>query len=193
MMINDNHLGTILDIWQERGEKSSCIIIGNSMSPMIRDGDRLIIDHGTGHIYKGDIIVFRANSQYVVHRVVRISISEDGPIFLLKGDGGYTFDQPITREQVVGKVIEILGSNGHIQTCLFSWKITNFILATLSYGSGKCLTSDLPAWKFVHYLFRLQSRIFPKNRSIKQIIIDGVCLFSKLMKLINTTHLNKKR
>jgi len=180
-MLDDQYLEHVLDIWATRGEKSSCTIIGNSMSPMIKDGDRLIIDHGTGRFGVGDIIVFKTGSQYVAHRIISVTRKGDKLVFLSKGDNCISFDQPVPRDQVIGKVVQITKATGHIHTDSYMWKTINSCLALLSYCSAKSITCDSPAWAFGHFLFRMKTKIVPRNSSVRQKIIDGEYRFSILV------------
>ena len=53
---------------------------GNSMWPLLRDGDEVLFDEVTSDIITGDIILFRDSSEFVVHRVSKLSP------FTTKGD-----------------------------------------------------------------------------------------------------------
>ncbi|MBI5115789.1 S24/S26 family peptidase [Candidatus Poribacteria bacterium] len=131
-MIPQVHLETVLDIWQERGEKSACSIEGNCMSPMIREGDTLVIKHGDKHIRAGDIVVFASCERNLVCRVIRSSAENGALEYLVKADQEL-HTQLISPDRIVGKVIEIAGSNGRLRLNSLFWKMMNRALATRSY------------------------------------------------------------
>lgn len=78
---------------------------GGSMSPSIRNGDIIEVSPDIDDITSGDIILYRSKENMpVVHRVIKKN--EIGSI-LTKGDSSLDFDNPVTDEQVLGKVIEV--------------------------------------------------------------------------------------
>lgn len=89
-------------------EKEYCNIFGysifqietGSMSSTLEIEDIIIVELGNENIKKGDIITFRQDKNLVTHRIVRI---EDEKIFT-KGDNNPTEDEPINKEDVLGKV-----------------------------------------------------------------------------------------
>jgi len=73
---------------------------GYSMFPLLRPGDKLLVQPQKGSFQAGDIIVFDRGDIFVAHRL--IDIKQDR--VLCKGDGFATYDNPINLQQVVGKV-----------------------------------------------------------------------------------------
>ncbi len=102
------------------------------MAPLLKPGDSLLIQHGVGKIRIGDVIVFKASEKLLVHRVVSRRKTGEGEILLAKGDRSRVFDEPIVMGQVIGKVLEALGSSGRLRLTSRSWRLTNYCLATLS-------------------------------------------------------------
>lgn len=75
------------------------------MSPFIKNRDIIEIGPDIDDITPGDIILYRSKENTpVVHRVIKIN--ESGGI-LTKGDSSLSFDNPITHEHVLGRVIEV--------------------------------------------------------------------------------------
>jgi signal peptidase I len=183
-MIPNTYLRAVLDIWSERGEETACRIAGNCMAPMIREGDFLTIEHGIQHIHVGDVVVFGNPGNIFVNRVVHVEYKNGGESYILKGDQSWAFHQPISRNQILGKVIEVTGSNGHL--CLNSnfWKAMNYLLSIRSYISGRHLMADLPSWKAVHYLFVLRSKMLPQWFFIHRVLWNGICLVYRIWSLI---------
>jgi len=145
-MIPEAHFQTVLNIWNEQGESSTCSIEGNCMSPMIREGDSLVIKHGSEHIRAGDIVVFASSGRNLVCRVVRMSAGNGTPEYLVKADQEL-HAQLLPRDRIVGKVTEIAGSNGRL--CLNSpfWKSINRLLAWRSYFAFRRAKSESVLWR----------------------------------------------
>ena len=83
------------------------VIASNSMLPKIRKGDIVIIkDVDVKDIKKGDVIRYKMDGYYVVHRVVLIRNDENGKReFITKGDNNNDIDLfAVKEEQVAGLV-----------------------------------------------------------------------------------------
>ena len=98
---------------------------GDSMYPTIRNGDVItVVPIETASITIGDIILYRHKSGVAAHRVVRVlkqseEDSQSAPQgsqnrslsetlhFFLRGDAAVVFDDPISAEQILGKVIRV--------------------------------------------------------------------------------------
>ena len=83
------------------------VIASNSMAPKIYKGDIVIIkDTDVSKVEKGDIIRYRMEGYYVVHRVVMISENADGDrVFITKGDNNNDIDlYPVKESQYAGTV-----------------------------------------------------------------------------------------
>lgn len=164
-MITDAHLDAILDVWSKKGEKTTSILIGHSMAPLIRNGDTVVIEHGRNHMYIGDIVVFKKSHKICAHRLIGILNKRIRPKFLLKGDSCTAFDPLITDEQIIGKIIEVKGLNGALKFNSFFWRLSNYLLAQLSYLSGKCNAADVKLWETLSRLLSFSSKIVLKRKS----------------------------
>jgi len=86
-----------------------------SMTPTIDKGDLFFLNPLATSPGVGDVIVFRANGRWTVHRVV--AVTQDG--YITKGDANVATDQqsrgikPIPRENVAGTVV---APGGHVLT-----------------------------------------------------------------------------
>lgn len=185
----DAYLKTVFDIWSERGEKSTCSITGNCMSPMIRDGDSLVIEHGNQDVHMGDVVVYGALGKFYSHRIVRIEYRGGKESFLLKGDRSSVFDLPISRDQILGKVIEVRGPNRYI--CLNSvfWKYLNYLLSIRSYIAVKRLNADSLFWKGVNFFL---SKIVPWRCSPDLILWNGISRIYRMRLSIQKYVLSQK-
>lgn len=74
-----------------------------SMSPTIEIEDIIIVKLGNDNLTQEDIVTFKQDGNLVTHRIIKI---EDN-LITTKGDGNNSEDEPITKEDVVGKTIKI--------------------------------------------------------------------------------------
>lgn len=76
------------------------------MFPIIGTGDRITIspERNPG---VGDIIVFKKNETMVCHRLVKTFEKDGARHYQTRGDSFFSPDEPVTPEQIVGKVISI--------------------------------------------------------------------------------------
>ncbi len=91
------------------------VIASDSMYPKIKRGDIvLIMDKDVSKIKKGEVIRYKLDNYYVVHRVVDIKTDENGQLqFITKGDNNDSLDLfPVKEYQVDGVIkydIPVLG------------------------------------------------------------------------------------
>ncbi len=76
-----------------------------SMSPTMKKGDIIIIKIGD-EIKEKDIITYKKENVLITHRIVRI----DGDIIIAKGDNNNIEDEPIKKDEVIGKGIFIINN-----------------------------------------------------------------------------------
>ncbi|MBP5217977.1 MAG: S24/S26 family peptidase [Bacteroidales bacterium] len=82
---------------------------GDSMLPFIRsDRDSVTLERVTGRLSVGDIVLFRYNGKYVLHRIY--SIREDG--ITLMGDGNLSGQEHCSESDVIGIVTAITKESG---------------------------------------------------------------------------------
>ena len=83
--------------------------VGYSMYPLIRQREDILHIVKTTDIKKGDIILYKSEvDHYVLHRILKIKKDK----IICAGDYNYFKDQPITLEQVLGKLISIKKKDG---------------------------------------------------------------------------------
>ncbi|MGQ5396156.1 MULTISPECIES: signal peptidase I [unclassified Paenibacillus] len=82
---------------------------GNSMFPFIRKGDICrFIPCDASALKKGDIILFHTpTGQLIAHRYYELKPINNQMQYLFKGDTNLGFDMPVSREQIIGKLIQI--------------------------------------------------------------------------------------
>ena len=82
---------------------------GDSMRPVIRDGERITVKPvEPSDIIPGDIILYRYSGSMVAHRVVRIE-KKDSTVhrFILRGDALGASDEAVGIQQILGKVVSV--------------------------------------------------------------------------------------
>lgn len=76
-----------------------------SMSPTIEKGDIVIIKIGD-EIRENDIITYKKENVLITHRIV----SMNGDTIIARGDYNNTDDEPINRNEVIGKTVFIINN-----------------------------------------------------------------------------------
>jgi len=85
--------------------------VGYSMYPLIKEREDILHIVKTNEFKKGDILLYKSNvDHYVLHRLLKIKKDK----YILAGDYNYFKDQPITKEQILGKLITIKKKDGKI-------------------------------------------------------------------------------
>ena len=85
--------------------------VGYSMYPLIKQREDILHIVKTDNYKKGDIILYKSKvDHYVLHRILKIRKDK----IICAGDYNYFKDQPITREQVLGLLIEIKKKDGKV-------------------------------------------------------------------------------
>lgn len=84
------------------------VIASNSMAPKIKKGDIVIIqDKDVNKIEKGEVIRYKMDGYYVVHRVVMIRQDSNGKLeFITKGDNNESIDLFAVKEKQVAGVVK---------------------------------------------------------------------------------------
>jgi signal peptidase I len=89
---------------------------GYSMYPAIKPGSVVLIEPFNEEMnpMPGEIIAWKRESGFVVHRLVSIIKNDDGIMFKTRGDSCSFEDQPVSGEQVAGRVTSVETSSGKI-------------------------------------------------------------------------------
>lgn len=105
LIIPNNELFDEVCSLLEEGKRVSILAKGNSMLPFIRGGrDSVLLENAPENIQRGDIVLFKTEGHYVLHRIICI----DGDRVTLMGDGNLSGREHCRRKDVVGKVVRIL-------------------------------------------------------------------------------------
>jgi len=101
---------------------------GQSMFPLIKTGERIIISAKRTYAI-GDIVVYKRGNAMVCHRIVKIFESCSVRYYQTRGDSFLRLDEPMTVDEILGKVTRIERDNVTIPR-----KIFLSIYPVLSYG-----------------------------------------------------------
>jgi signal peptidase I len=80
--------------------------LGLSMFPLIATGDMITITPQKD-LNTGDLIVFTRADALVCHRLAHVFARDGVAYYLTRGDNCFAPDEPVTSDQVIGKVIRI--------------------------------------------------------------------------------------
>lgn len=146
--IPDPVLNGALDAWCDGEEQHYIPITGRSMLPLIRNGDQVLVAHGSGDISRGDVVVFRQEGGLVAHRVLRV-LGDTEPAFLTKGDNTSRADSPVEAKAVIGRVLAIKRGGRELRIDTTLWLAVGWCVAVFSlifsrlYGWGRSIKSRL--------------------------------------------------
>ena len=173
----ENVAFSLLEERIESGKIFDFEVSSNSMSPLLEPGDTVSVNKAKlQDLQKGDIIVYRANENLCVHRYIYKFKKDEYSGFIAKGDNTYCFDQlPISMEQLVGKVISIRKNKKTIDLERTSWRIINYLLASISAIQA-----------YVPISLQFLRRTFLRNREFRPgiFIRKGLCfIFSIPLKI----------
>ena len=82
---------------------------GYSMFPAIRPGNIVIIAPviNQSNLTVGDIVVFKRDSDFVLHRLTDIRHQEGSAFYITRGDSSINEDKPITADKIISVVTSI--------------------------------------------------------------------------------------
>lgn len=135
-----------------------------SMHGTIEAGDWIIVK-ATKDVERNDIITYKHGNDFVTHRV----IEKYKGSYVTKGDANNTKDEPIDKDQVVGKVVKKLPGFGILKKVFFNpFVIISLIvclyLFQLTFKTGK---SDFD--KFIEKVIGPIKNKFSKDKSLKEV------------------------
>ncbi len=94
------------------------VVSGPSMSPAIETGDIVLTSQvPIEAIEVGDIVRYRDQSRFIIHRVVQV-VEAEPPELVTRGDANNRNDEPFTESQLAGRVILIVPKLGWVNLSL---------------------------------------------------------------------------
>ena len=134
--LNENLIDAVLDLYQQENQRIWWPFASNSMSPYIKEGDVVLVQHASRRFRVGNVIVFKRADDLVAHRVVSVRGRGEDTIYRTKGDNLRSFDAPVHQSSVLGVVICIRKGDKSVHLEKPHIKFLNFMLAEFSYLSG---------------------------------------------------------
>ena len=135
--LKEGLLDTVFDLSRRKHQQTWWPFVGSSMSPYIKAGDMLLVQHALDSIRLGDVIVFKCAQGLIAHRVVFIRKHGNCQrVYRTRGDNTRSFDTPVTQSSVLGRVVCVQKNDKSISLERPRIRVINFILALLSYAIG---------------------------------------------------------
>ncbi len=145
--LNGKLIDAILGLYQQENQQIWWPFASNSMSPYIKEGDMVLVQHASRRFRVGDVIVFKRADGLVAHRVVSVRGRGVDILYRTKGDNLRFFDAPVPQSSVLGLVTCIRKNDKYINLQKPHFRLLNLVLAAISYASGIL-------YKAVRYLLR---------------------------------------
>jgi signal peptidase I len=101
-----DHLAALLRDSLQNGRQPQLTVTSNSMAPLIRAGDLIVIAAAGANLQPGDIITFENSSGLLTHRFWGFlsGNDHDRPLLITRGDKPLWFDPPLEPANVVGRI-----------------------------------------------------------------------------------------
>jgi signal peptidase I len=135
---------------------------GLSMYPVIKPGSIIYIEpfNSDSPPVPGEIVAWKREMTFVVHRLVRIVIKNNLSYFITRGDSCAYEDQPVTADQLAGRVIRVETQRGLLK----DGKQLN--------RKSKYLFNRLLVW--IYFKAKLLKRLFKFRNERKNTSIQGI-------------------
>lgn len=158
----------LLEFRTSAGKPITIPVFGVSMAPMIRTGDTVTIQPCSADQLKiGDVIAYIQEQTVIVHRLVKIKLSEGKRLLCQKGDNltGWGW---LTEDQLIGKAVYIQRSDTIADMNTPVWMLVNRMMGQLG---GLLIT-------LAEYSGPVVKRIYPKYSDLK---MKGFPLVNRLL------------
>ena len=99
-----------------------------SMGEFIEPGDWIVVKYSK-NIKLNDIVTFEHKGEYITHRVIE---AYNGT-YVTKGDANTAKDSPISKDQIVGKVVKVIPNFGILRKTIFNPIVLIAIIVTLFF------------------------------------------------------------
>lgn len=136
-----------------------------SMADAINAGDWIIVKL-TQKVKLKDVITYELDGEYITHRVIEIYNGK----YTTKGDANSAKDKPIKQEQIVGKVVNVLGNFGIVRKILFNpGVLISFMVTLFLFNSAIKKNKNEESKKETNYFGKLVNLIINKFKSKKKV------------------------
>lgn len=125
-MVSDQEIILLITKVMKKEGRMNLPAQGTSMFPVIQKGDICtFVQYEPAKLKKGDIVLFRGSSEKLIaHRFYNSLYINNQLHYLFKGDTNLGFDEPITKECIIGKLTCVQKSNKKIRMediLIFIW------------------------------------------------------------------------
>ncbi|MGE5456023.1 MAG: signal peptidase I [Ignavibacteriales bacterium] len=136
-----------------------------SMADAINAGDWIIVKL-TQKVKLKDVITYELDGEYITHRVIEIYNGK----YTTKGDANSAKDKSIKQEQIVGKVVNVLGNFGIVRKILFNpGVLISFMVTLFLFNSAIKKNKNEESKKETNYFGKLVNLIINKFKSKKKV------------------------
>ena len=189
----DHYRDAVLELWAEKCARTESAITGNSMAPLIRHGDTVVIEHGDVPLRIGDVVVAKRRGAIVAHRLVHSEMEEGRERFLTRGDACGVIDPPVRRDQIIGKVVEVRSSEGRVRLDSRWWRGVNLLIARLYYLSARSDANENSFGWGTHLLFAIRRCVLPAGISATDLLAAAHSRMQRSVSRIRERRLGRYR
>lgn len=108
----------------EQGARVPIEVRGGSMSPLIREGDQVLIEKiPAAELKPGDVVLFETGNGWVLHRFLCRSLPKEAGVWFAKGDSVVRRRQRVNESSVLGRAVRVEGSRGRRELGAWRWKL----------------------------------------------------------------------
>lgn len=102
---------------------------GYSMYPTFKAGSIGVVEKCNPKLLKrGDIVVFRSNSQLVAHRLINISQQDNKTYYTARGDKNRFYDKPFSEADLIGKIVSFSKKGNEISLNSWAFRLKSFLI-----------------------------------------------------------------
>lgn len=131
-------MGSALDLLAGSQEEFWLPVQGNSMLPLIRAGDLLVVKRSAANPQQGEVWAFRRGDGLIAHRVLRVFPEEAGSMsYLARGDHATAPDPIFGKEEVVGRVVAIRRGERQMRLDSPGWQAAERVIRLAALGRSK--------------------------------------------------------
>lgn len=118
----------LLDVLNECGTVK-LPVQGRSMRPFLKEGrDSVILNRPDGNYKKGDIVVYKRGSAYIMHRIISVN---DNSVSII-GDNEINPDNGVCRDNIAAVVKEVYRNGKMLNSGSFIWKFYEKVYINLT-------------------------------------------------------------
>jgi len=104
----DRDAAPVLEALLEGGLAVGLPVAGDSMTPTLQPGDRIVVAPFLGLPAPGQIVVARAAAGVVAHRLASVEMRDGRRLYRTQGDAENGLDAGVRREALIGRVVEVI-------------------------------------------------------------------------------------